>query len=37
MAFHNIASVSLKGAQGLVLNTGIGPISLSNVEEIWQG
>jgi flagellar basal-body rod modification protein FlgD len=37
MAFHNIASVSLKGAQGLVLNTGIGPISLSNVEEIGQG
>ncbi len=35
--FHNIASVSIKGANGIVLNTGLGPINLADVEEIAQG
>jgi flagellar basal-body rod modification protein FlgD len=36
-AFLNIASVSLNGARGLVLNTGVGAIQLSDVVEIAQG
>ena len=36
-AFLNIASVSLKGTHGLVLNTGAGSINLSDVVEIAQG
>jgi len=36
-AFVNIASVSLKGSRGLVLNTGVGAVQLNDVVEIAQG
>lgn len=36
-SFHNIASVSIKGSSGIVINTASGSVNLSEVEEIAQG